>query len=51
MDVQYVTSGEENKTCADCKNFEKENHEQNTGKCFGQDVLAGGSCNFFEPKN
>lgn len=51
MDVQYVTKGEENKTCADCKNFEKANNEGTTGLCFGYEVLAGGSCSYFTPKD
>jgi hypothetical protein len=50
MEVNYVPQGEKGRTCADCKNFEAEIKSQGVGKCFGKEVAAGGSCNFFEAK-
>ena len=50
MDIKYIPKGEEGKSCADCKHFERDSNMQGMGKCFGKEVLAGGSCNFFEPK-
>ena len=50
MEVNYVEKGEKGKTCADCKNFEPEDPSSEIGKCFGHEVKAEGSCNFFEPR-
>jgi len=50
MEVKYVPKGEEGKTCADCKHFERDIDMQGMGKCFGHEVMAEGSCNFFEPR-
>lgn len=46
MDIKYIPNGEEDKTCADCKHFERDINMQGMGKCFGREVLAEGSCNF-----
>ena len=48
MDVKYVEKGEKGKTCADCKHYEDEG--DGMGKCFGHEVMAAGSCNYFDPK-
>ena len=48
MDVKYVEKGEKGKTCADCKHYEDEG--EGMGKCFGHEVMAAGSCNYFDPK-
>lgn len=50
MDIKYIPKGEEGKSCKDCKHFDRDNNMQGMGKCFGKEVLAEGSCNFFEPK-
>jgi hypothetical protein len=50
MDVKYLQKGEKGKTCADCRNFEAEVKTQVFGKCFGNQVEASGSCNYFEAK-
>jgi hypothetical protein len=50
MEIKYVQKGEKGKTCADCRNFEAELASQGVGRCFGKEVLAAGSCNFFEKK-
>ncbi|MGD1119498.1 MAG: hypothetical protein ABR886_08425 [Dehalococcoidales bacterium] len=48
MDVKYTEKGKQGKTCADCKHFQSEG--DGLGKCFGHEVSAKGSCNFFEAK-
>jgi len=48
MDVKYTEKGKQGKTCADCKHFQSE--DDGLGKCFGHEVSAKGSCNFFEAK-
>jgi len=48
MDVKYMEKGKKGETCADCKFFEK--GDGGTGKCFGHEVLAKGSCNMFAAK-
>jgi len=48
MEVKYVEKGKKGKTCADCKHFEDQ--DDGMGKCFGHEVMAEGSCNYFEPK-
>ena len=48
MDVKYTVKGEKGKTCADCKFYESTGGS--TGKCFGHEVLAAGSCNMFTAK-
>jgi hypothetical protein len=48
MDVKYTTKGPKGKTCADCKFFEK--GDAGLGKCYGIEVLAGGSCVMFNAK-
>jgi hypothetical protein len=50
MDIAYVQKGEKGKTCADCRNFQDEIKGKGIGKCFGKEVQAAGSCNFFQPK-
>jgi len=50
MDVQYVEKGEIGRTCADCKHFEEDKNVPGIGKCFGQEVKAEESYNFFETK-
>ncbi len=50
MEIKYVPKGEKGKTCADCKHFERDTDMQGMGKCFGQEVIEEGSCNFFESK-
>jgi hypothetical protein len=50
MEVKYVPKGEKGKSCADCKNFQDEKKGLGIGSCFGHQVQAEGSCNFFEPK-
>jgi hypothetical protein len=50
VEINYVQKGEKGRTCADCKNFQKETEGQGIGKCFGKEVQAAGSCNFFEAK-
>ena len=47
--MQHVEKGEPGRTCADCKHFEAEQGSE-IGKCFGHEVKAEGSCNFFEAK-
>lgn len=48
MDIQYVTKGEQGKTCADCQVFESTSNGM--GRCFGHEVLAAGSYNMFSLK-
>lgn len=38
------------KSCKNCKHFEAEAEEFEVGKCFGNEVSAKGTCNYFEPK-
>jgi len=50
MEVKFTPNGEQGKQCRDCKFFEAENANAGIGKCFGNDVPSGGSCNNFVPK-
>jgi hypothetical protein len=50
MDVKYTPKGEKGRSCADCKHYEAEVSRQGLGKCFGREVVAAGSCAYFEPK-
>lgn len=50
MEIKYVTKGEEGRSCKDCKHFDRDINLQGRGKCFGNEVLVEGSCNFFEAK-
>jgi hypothetical protein len=47
MDVEYVPNGPEGKTCAECVNFRPNPEDSSEGICFGREVVAAGSCNFF----
>ena len=49
-DLKYVEKGEKGRTCAECKHFEEVSRNSGIGKCFGHDVKAEGSCNYFESK-
>jgi len=48
MDVRYVEKGEPGRTCADCKQYQDKGDGK--GECFGHEVSAQGSCNYFEAK-
>lgn len=48
MDVKYREKGEKGKTCGDCSFFQPEGDK--IGKCFGHEVLAGGTCSLFKAK-
>lgn len=50
MEIKYISNGEEGKTCLDCKHFERDVNMEGVGKCFGNEVKAEGSCNYFETK-
>ena len=50
QDVQYKPIAENSaKSCTNCKNFQSET--EGIGKCFGHDVSAKGTCNFFTSKS
>jgi hypothetical protein len=45
-EVKYETEGPSGRQCRDCKFFETA-EDSTKGKCFGNDVLAQGTCNMF----
>jgi hypothetical protein len=50
MEVQYKPKGPKGKQCRDCNFFQADSKDPSKGKCFGHDVVAGGSCNMFVSK-
>ncbi len=48
MDVQYTPQAPEGKKCVQCKFYQKVNEQ--SGKCFGHDVIPQGGCNKFTAK-
>jgi hypothetical protein len=48
MEPNYIEHGTPGRTCAECKHFEADPKTGGLGKCFGYEVSATGSCNFFE---
>jgi len=50
MEVKYVPQGKPGKTCADCRFFTPNDSNPGIGTCHGHEVMAAGSCNFFQPK-
>lgn len=50
MEVIPVEKGEPGRMCRDCRHFEEDSNMEGIGKCFGHDVKAEGSCNYFEKK-
>lgn len=50
-EVNYQpVSPDESKSCTHCKHFETEVAGAEVGKCFGHEVVAKGTCNFFESR-
>ena len=49
MDVKYTTNGPAGKTCADCAMFVPSKNNI-MGTCFGHEVVAAGSCNYFKKR-
>jgi len=47
MEVKYGPQGPPGQQCRDCKFFEPSTADLSSGKCFGRDVLAQGTCNMF----
>lgn len=43
-------SPDSTKACENCKFFEVDEDNEGMGKCFGQEVATGGTCDFFEAK-
>jgi hypothetical protein len=48
QDVGYTKNGEPGKQCRDCANYEAV--DDNSGNCFGHQVLATGNCQSFKAK-
>lgn len=38
------------RSCKNCKHFKPGSENGNAGECFGHEVHATGTCNFFTPK-
>lgn len=49
-EVNYTPNGPAGKTCLECTNYQADASNPDIGKCFGHDVVATGSCNFFQAK-
>ena len=50
MDVKYTPNGPPGQTCADCAMFAPDRKNKFMGSCFGHEVLAAGSCNYFKKR-
>lgn len=51
MDPHYQPkSPDPEKACNNCKNFEPNEGAEGVGNCFGHEVSAEGTCDFFETK-
>jgi len=49
-DVGYKVPGESGKCCKDCKMFQSHAEDAQNGNCDGHEVVANGTCNFFQAK-
>jgi len=49
-EIRYEKLGPQGRQCRDCKFFEPASASSPTGKCFGHEVLAQGTCNMFIAK-
>ncbi len=50
MDVEYNPQGPLGQQCQDCQFFEPSGDDASRGKCYGQEVMAQGTCNMFAHK-
>jgi hypothetical protein len=50
MEVKYEPQGPTGQQCRDCKFFEPSSDDPSKGRCFGQEVIAQGTCNMYAPK-
>ena len=48
MEVHYTPKGPKGKTCNVCRNFKPTGGIK--GSCYGHDVIATGSCDYFKSK-
>jgi hypothetical protein len=49
-DVNYKIPGETGKCCSDCSEFKAHADDANKGECHGHEVVANGSCDYFNAK-
>lgn len=51
QDVNYQpVAPDATKSCSSCSNFKLNQEKPGMGDCFGHEVVATGTCNFFAPK-